>query len=647
MTSKRILIVEDENIVALDMRMRLEALGYEVIGVVDSGAAAIERIVVEPRPDLVLMDIKIRGEVDGIETARRARESAEVPVVFVTAFTDERTLERAKHASPYGYVVKPFHERELRIAIELALYKFQYEQSIRRAKEIAEETSRLKGEFLANVSHELKTPLNSVIGFSELALDLASCEEQREYIASAIRSAKSLATLIDSILDFARLESGRMAFSPRPFSLDELLAECAELLAVGAHSKGLEVGFRRDPSIPDALEGDEGRLRQLFRNLIDNAVKFTDRGSIRLAVECLGGKAERERLPGAPDHVRGASAVAAPPRGIVLRFMLRDTGAGMPPERISTAFERFRQLDGSRTRTAGGTGLGLAIVDKSIELLGASLSVWSRPGEGTAFELLLPLGVHESAQSPHRSLGGRAIAAVGFPVSHRADLEELVASLEGALVFRASLAEARAADDAVILAEESVIVREHDEAYAIAPRLIAALRYGGGGRADLPPCARIALPVRATPLFDAFAALERRGLSGASSGAANGAADIAASIASVAVPLREQGSSHARAADGGAVSPSKAPSGLQIDVDGEARSALVRFAHELSRAGGQGDFLLAEKLAKKFREQSLERGDETCERLAFSAMLCARREDAQGLGELAARAKAVAAVFKA
>ena len=168
-SGRDILVVEDENIVALDMRMRLEAMGYRVVDVVETASSAIERAA-SLLPDLVLMDIKLKGEQDGIEAAGHLRERAEVPVIFVTAFTDERTLERAKQASPYGYIVKPFHERELRIAIELALYKHQYELSIRRARDIAEEANRIKGEFLANMSHELKTPLNSVIGFTELAM---------------------------------------------------------------------------------------------------------------------------------------------------------------------------------------------------------------------------------------------------------------------------------------------------------------------------------------------------------------------------------------------------------------------------------------------------------------------------------------------
>jgi signal transduction histidine kinase len=301
-----ILIVEDENIVALDMRMRLESMGYSIIGVVDTGELAVERAIALG-PDLVIMDIKLKGDQDGIDVATQLRERSEVPVIFVTAFTDERTLDRAKRASPYGYIVKPFHERELRIAIELALYKHQYELTIRRARDVSEESNRVKGDFLANMSHELKTPLNSVIGFTELALGVSKDREQKEYLSIALSSAKSLLTLIDSILDFARMEAGKLAAVSAPFSLDELLDECADFLAIGAFPKGLQASLRREPAIPEVLVGDVSVLKHILLNLLDNAVKFTNAGRVRLAVFLH----EKPDLPG---------------RGPTLRFEVSEIG---------------------------------------------------------------------------------------------------------------------------------------------------------------------------------------------------------------------------------------------------------------------------------------------------------------------------------
>ncbi|MBL8968231.1 MAG: response regulator [Spirochaetaceae bacterium] len=660
MTGKGILIVEDENIVALDMKMRLEALGYAVAGVVDTGPAALEAMVASP-PDLVLMDIKLKGEVDGIETARIARERVEVPIIFVTAFTDEKTLERAKLASPYGYIVKPFHERELRIAIELALYKFQFELSMRRAKELAEETSRLKGEFLANVSHELKTPLNSVIGFTELALDRAVDDEQREYLGSAIRSAKSLSTLIDSILDFARLESGRSTPNPVAFSLDELLGSCVDLLAVGAFSKGLEVTFRRDPELPDALVGDSGRLRQALMNLIDNAVKFTDRGAVRLVAELAEGGGHQ----GETSLVRG-SLVGAEGKGILLRLVVEDSGVGMPEDRIAAAFERFTQLDGSKTRSAGGTGLGLAIVDKSVEILGGSIAVRSSRGKGTRIEMLIPLSPAPAAEpvsdpekpaEPAFSLSGRTVAAVGFSGEAAADLAEILRRLGGRSLPASSLgACAMGQRPDFIVADERAVRAEPEAAALLAGRLVICLRFGGASRvpASLEGAARLPLPVRGRPLLASLAALERRGSAGAEtpwpprSATARKPAPKglprSAPAAAVALLADEPARGSVEEGPSGRPEPGLAqPSrrfGEAAIPEGDFED-LGRFMRCLEQSLEHDDLQQAERDAKDYRELFLSRKGEACERLAFSALLLARKGDGEGLRGLIERLRRI------
>jgi signal transduction histidine kinase len=579
-----ILIVEDENIVALDMRMRLESMGYRVVDVVDTAALAVERAA-ELSPKLVLMDIKLKGERDGIDAADLIRERSDVPVIFVTAFTDDRTLDRAKRASPYGYIVKPFHERELRIAIELAIYKHQYELSIRRAKDIAEESNRVKGDFLANMSHELKTPLNSVIGFTELAMAASKEHEQKEHLAIALSSAKSLLTLIDSILDFARMEAGKLLAVAAPFSLDKLLDECADSLAIAAFPKGLGVSLRRDPSIPDSLVGDNSLLKHVLLNLLDNAVKFTDGGRVRLAVsQC--------RLSDGPGF------------GPTLQFEVTDTGIGMDGDKIGLAFDRFSQLDPSISRKAGGTGLGLAIVAKSVELMGGEIDVASEKGSGTRFTLRIPfeLGAADypsgSAAAPR---GSCLVAIAGFDDEGFSDAALALSRLCFDAVKADTLEDAADPSNDFVLADELLFAEVKDALVeSLSSRLIIATRLGGDVRSRLggKGVAFASIPIRRSGLMLALAALED------------------SSAPRDAIAKHEEESR--------AVSP-------------KTRRIVERLAAALERAAKGGAFTEAEREAKEAQGALIEAGEKEVSSLAFAALLSARRGDGKALNGVVAK----------
>lgn len=617
MNGKDILIVEDETIVALDMKMRLESLGYRVVGVVDTGALALE-FLQRAKPDLVLMDIKLKGNIDGIETARKARERVEVPIIFVTAFTDESTLERAKHASPYGYIVKPFHERELRIAIELALYKFQYELSMRRQVQIAEEANRLKGDFLANVSHELKTPLNSVIGFTELSIDRSVDDEQREYLSTVLQSARSLVTLIDSILDFARLEKSGMAPEYAAFPLEELLGECVDFLSIGAQAKGLEASFRMARDLPRSIVGDRGRVRQILMNLLDNAVKFTDRGRVRI---------EASRLPSSALPLPPADSPFSPeggePRAFSLRLVVEDSGMGMAEDLISKAFESFTQLDGSRSRPAGGTGLGLAIVSRSVSLLAGSLAVKSAPGAGTRFEILLP--AWEPAGSPvPLGLPGTLFILAGFSAEEREDIEEALASLGAASTLASGLEEAAGKPMGFVLASDREASAGKSRIARLSGRLIVACRPGFIGKSELVSagCAILPYPLRAGSLAEAVLRLSGKGGSAATPSGTD--------LPRVGGPgpgfWETLGG---RSADGSPGSPALAAGGADLGS----------FATAVESAIGAGDLSLAERECKRFHGLFQASGDERSERLAFTALLLARKGDGDGLAEAMRKAR--------
>ncbi len=377
-----IMIVEDENIVALDMRYRLEAFGYTVCPVVTSGDAAVSAAATW-KPDLILMDIQLRGSIDGVESARLIHNDTEIPIVFVTAFADDETLERVKASDAYGYIVKPYHERELCIAIEMGLSKHRYEQELRIAKEAAEASDKAKSRFLSNISHELKTPLNSIIGFMDLAAGTGDAEELSEYIYHAARSARKLETKIDSILDYTKLEFGGLAPINSEFELEQFMVDCWMPFTGDADSKGVGARMHIDPNLPKHISGDEGKLKIIVRNLIDNAVKFTDSGHVLLS-------AERATTDAGSTY---------------LSLRVSDTGSGIPEERLSTAFALFAQIDDSTTRAAEGMGLGLPLAKALADFLQVHLECSSKPGCGTEFSLRVELPSTYQAAWPVPSPG--------------------------------------------------------------------------------------------------------------------------------------------------------------------------------------------------------------------------------------------------
>ncbi len=342
-----------------------------------------------------------RNQLEFVEQASRAELEASFEQVLATGST-ARSIEwllvrkdgakrsaessisllRDRHGHPAGFSVflRDITER-------------QRSEALRRAKLAAEASSRSKGEFLASMSHEIRTPLNAVIGLVDLMLTSDLRPDQREDLDVVRSSAYALLSIINNVLDFSKIEAGRLELDRTAFSLEQFLDESLKIMAMKAHSKGIELACRLAPDLPDGLVGDLTRFRQVLLNLVDNAIKFTARGEVLVSVQLK----------------------SQTPEQVVLQFMVSDTGIGIAPEKQRRIFKAYDQGDPSVSRRYGGTGLGLAVSAQLVKLMGGRIGVRSRPGQGSTFGFTAAFGRQSPETLPAAApagLAGRSVLVV-------------------------------------------------------------------------------------------------------------------------------------------------------------------------------------------------------------------------------------------
>jgi len=320
-------------------------------------------------------------------------------------------------------------ERETRELRRRLIQACLAEADLATQREATLETARLKSEFLSNMSHELRTPLTGIVGATELLLGSALDSRQREFLETSKSCADTLTGLINDILDFSSIDAQKLEMEAIPFRLRECIAGALQPLASRAEQKGLELPCEIAAEVPERLIGDPGRLRQVIVNLVENAIKFTDRGEVVLRV----------------------SVDSEMDRALMLRFTVTDTGVGVPPEKQRTIFAPFSQADGSTTREHGGTGLGLTIASSLVELMGGHIGVESEPGRGSAFWFtvradLEPRAAYERARQPAVDLRGRHVLIVDDNATNRRIFS---AMLEGWRLQPTAVPDAAAAREAL------------------------------------------------------------------------------------------------------------------------------------------------------------------------------------------------------
>lgn len=370
-STPNILIVEDEWIIALDIKRHLSKLGYSVAGIANCAEKAME-LFIATEPDLVLMDIYLQGEKNGIEVAEMLRQQFSIPIVFLTAHADDATVKQAVSTHPEGYVIKPFEEQDLSVAIQIALAKHQSERAIHHALENQMHLNELKSQFVSMVSHEFRNPLSSLL-LTLRALEQQSSitpEKQFTYVQRAKTVIKEMVQLINDVLVVGEVERNQFQCQPLPIDVVWLCSNLVEDLQDRPNIENNIVLVIEEchATEPPFYEIDAKLLRHILTNLLENAIKYSPANSeVTLRVHC-----ESE----------------------FVQFQIQDQGIGLTKQDQEKLFTPFHR--GSNVGKIRGTGLGLSIVKRCVDAHGGKISVESEAGIGTLFTVTLYSRLHSN-----------------------------------------------------------------------------------------------------------------------------------------------------------------------------------------------------------------------------------------------------------
>ncbi|MCP4397157.1 MAG: response regulator [bacterium] len=410
-----VLIVDDEPVNVQVVQNHLHLQHHRVLAATN-GEEALRFFEHGDRPDMLILDVMM-PKMSGYQVCRKIRKcyaANELPIIMLTAKQHAADLVEGFNSGANDYLTKPFSKHELlarfkiqtdllRMYRELEMLNKELERKVRErtqqledqnvelafqaeelrrsrqeaeiAREKAEVANQAKSTFLANMTHELRSPLNAILGFAQLLVRGQQLNrEQIESLSVITRSGEHLLSLINQVLDLSKIEAGRMTLNPRDLNLGRLLDDVEDMFRLKAEDKHLQLVFERDPDVPLALRADELKLRQVIINLLNNAIKFTERGGITVSIRLVSQTDTRVRLG----------------------FEVKDTGPGIPPEEVDSLFEAFEQTSSGR-QSQEGTGLGLAISQQFVRLMGSDITATSQIGQGTIFTFDIQVTVVEQS----------------------------------------------------------------------------------------------------------------------------------------------------------------------------------------------------------------------------------------------------------